>query len=179
MYKISGKITINVRIIAKEVLKLATADDRIVRFNTNRVQGMKQVEAYAKAFDLGDDYNRKQAGEQASRYAKRKDVQENYKKLTAEVSKEIISSTVNLRLKIINQLEELFDIACGKKEDSYCEKEIIEGEEMIVAQGSKLRTNPKVANEIAANIAKLEGFNNEKSGGDIQQVVIIDDLGKK
>lgn len=161
---------------------MASSDDRIVRFNTNRKQGMKQLEAYAKAFDLPEGFNRKQAAEQASRYAKRKDVQENYKQMTAEVSKEVVSIVVGLRKKVLDQLEELFDIACGKKEEEYLEKEIIEGEdgdryEKIVAQGSRKRINPKVANEIAANLAKMEGFNNEKSGVEVQQVVIIDDLG--
>ena len=153
--------------------------DKITIFVENLIQGKSKTESYVVAFDIKEPYNKKTVAPQASRYFKREDVQKRYKEMTAEVSKEIISSTVNLRLKIINQLEELFDIACGKREDSYCEKEIIEGEEIIVAQGSKLRTNPKVANEIAANIAKLEGFNNEKSTVDIQQVVIIDDLGKK
>lgn len=157
----------------------AINEERIVIFVESLIQGYTKLDSYIKAFKIKEPYNKNTISPKATRYFKRPEVQAKYKEMTAEVSKEIISSTVNLRLKIINQLEELFDIACGKREDSYCEKEIIEGEEIVVAQGSKLRTNPKVANEIAANIAKLEGFNNEKSTGDIQQVVIIDDLGKK
>lgn len=160
---------------------MATADDRIVRFNTNRVQGMKQVEAYAKAFDLGEEYNRKQAGEQASRYSKRKDVQENYKKMTAEVHEKVISQSSDLRTEVLNGLHKMFKITTGEIEEEYEEKQLIEyedgsSEEKVVAKGSKRRVQPKLAAEIANTINKMQGYNQEKPATPISNVIIVDNI---
>jgi hypothetical protein len=160
---------------------MATIDDRIVQFNANRKQGMKQLEAYAKAFNLPEGFNRKQVVEQACRYAKRKDVQDNYNEMTAEVHERVILQSVDLRTELLNGLHKMFKITTGEIEEEYEDKMLIEyedgsSEEKVVAKGSKRRVQPKLAAEIANTINKMQGYNQEKPVAEISNVIIVDNI---
>jgi hypothetical protein len=113
----------------------------------------------------------------ASRLFNEKIVAEYYKSLENLVVKEVIKEVTIDKALVVSELTEAMRKCLGKEEVEEISKDLLSGKEVVVSHTKKRVFQPKVANEIAANICKILGLNEEKGNTEVQQVVIIDDLG--
>ena len=147
------------------------------RFAEFRLRGLDNYTAYVTAYPEAVNLTKKTVMSKASRLFNEKIVAEYYKSLENLVVKEVIKEVTIDKALVVSELTEAMRKCLGKEDVEEISKDLLSGEEVVVSHTKKRVFQPKVANEIAANICKILGLNEEKGNTEVQQVVIIDDLG--
>lgn len=163
--------------MARKVLTVLT--DQMKRFAEFKLKGFDNKKAYIMAYPDSANTNPKTLDSKSSSLFNQKIVQDYYKSLENTVIEEVIKTTTVDKEFLLEGLKETFEKCLGRLEVEEMVTDCISGEDVVKSHYKKKIFAPKQANEIAGTIAKLMGFNEEKSGVEVQQVVIIDDISEK